>query len=760
MATTVPMLAPDGSSGDIPQARVTDALNSGFKLAVPMTSPDGKNGYVPSDKLQQAKDAGFKPSETQQPGFWENLGKSVGLDPAAAEQERQDLMSHPASTIGKIALDAALGPVKPLVDVLKSSIPAGYRMGQELAAGNPAAAGVNAIQAVPIVGPALNTMVAQSPPNRPGTPYMQQVANDATGGNVGTALGTAAQVAPFVLGGVDQAAPNRVPLLPLPKSIPAKVPGQNYTQDHAAAFEGAISPATGMGKNFEPQRITPQALTPIRDTASRMVQGSPLEQILVRAATDPSTPPLTRIKAYQGVVQSALNDLEAQHAQGLASAQDVAVNTKPLVQQLQAEITKTTDPADVSAIRNLIMRTKQVQNIGDLDTFRKQLNNETSAEFKQSQIQAGRSGTSVQAASDLADSVRSAYYDNLGQATAVDYSPLKLQESNLLSTKEALQNQQSGLAKSEATFNAPSTLREKLGSVANIVKDPKTTITQTILRESPATRISTLLQKSLADLAPAPSSSPMLSAGAREGQPPPGPQGVPTRPPNWYPTSTADRLGRLLKAPPIELPGAVEQPVPAYAVDSAASRTGRLLPERSSAPTITPYDPGMTPGERSAALMQYLRQKRQLALPSKVPPIQLSPPPPPKTSLIQQLDPNDLVFRESPRRLEQVRENFPEGSDYTPIVTMFDGGEHTIIDGHHRAALAIERSESIPAASVTKAEYKAMKSKGYDDMEISHAALVNAKEIDAADNIEQQFGPSGGYRDADEDLEEIRHPPK
>lgn len=60
MATTVPMLAPDGTSGDIPQERVQDAIKAGFKQAVEMTSPDGKAGYIPVERQQDALSAGFK----------------------------------------------------------------------------------------------------------------------------------------------------------------------------------------------------------------------------------------------------------------------------------------------------------------------------------------------------------------------------------------------------------------------------------------------------------------------------------------------------------------------------------------------------------------------------------------------------------------------------------------------------------------------------------------------------------------------------
>jgi hypothetical protein len=56
----IPMIAPDGTTGDIPSNRQQDALNAGFKLAVVMTSPDGRMGYVPRERAADAMKAGFK----------------------------------------------------------------------------------------------------------------------------------------------------------------------------------------------------------------------------------------------------------------------------------------------------------------------------------------------------------------------------------------------------------------------------------------------------------------------------------------------------------------------------------------------------------------------------------------------------------------------------------------------------------------------------------------------------------------------------
>jgi hypothetical protein len=331
----------------------------------------------------------------------------------------------------------------------------------------------------------------------------------------------------------------------------APVSGQNYTPSHAQAFEGAIAPATAMGKNFIPQNVTTEALTPIRSTAARMAQGTPTEQGIVQAATGPKTPPLERIGAYQNIVQGALSDLESQHAPALAQAAKVPVDTAPIVQRLQSQISPTTAPADAAAIKELISRVQQAKTIGDLNTFRQELNVETAPEYKQSQVQAGRSGISSQATSDLAGWVRNAYYDNLQQATGQDFAPLKRQEANLIQTQEALQNQQSPLSKAEATFAAPTTWKETAGNVANVVKDPKTTVTQTFLRESPATKVATLLQKSLDDLPESTTSTPPPAPQSQTGsatppQPSLGKGPIPTvqaTPVNPFPSQGPPRLG-------------------------------------------------------------------------------------------------------------------------------------------------------------------------------------------------------------------------
>ena len=160
----------------------------------------------------------------------------------------------------------------------------------ELRQGNPATAAVHAIGAVPLVGPALNKMAAEAPPTTPGQSYMSQVASDATPGNVGTALGTAAQVAPMVLGAVDKLAPNRpvVPNPPVQKMASNALAATGQAAQDAgtgllnktvgtlkADFKRGANPGrgyleTGNGPSMSMQSIADKATDTLEDTGEKL----------------------------------------------------------------------------------------------------------------------------------------------------------------------------------------------------------------------------------------------------------------------------------------------------------------------------------------------------------------------------------------------------------------------------------------------------------------------------------------------------------
>lgn len=222
MATTVPMIAPDGTSGDIPAARAQDAINAGFKKAVPMTSPDGKSGYIPEERMNDAMKAGFKPQ--MQPGV-----KQVGTNPAgqpiygpegtAPEQtfghfltSAGDVLWNTGKGIYHALADAPQNADEAKVDAAPISGPINLRIQrmitgpmvqqgqqaiQEAQAGHPAlAAGHGLAAAIPMVGPAAASVGQQL-----GT----QMGMGDYAGAAGTAAGNAVMAA--APAGIAKAAP-------------------------------------------------------------------------------------------------------------------------------------------------------------------------------------------------------------------------------------------------------------------------------------------------------------------------------------------------------------------------------------------------------------------------------------------------------------------------------------------------------------------------------------------------------------------------
>jgi hypothetical protein len=420
-------------------------------------------------------------------------------------------------------------------------------------------------------------------PSKQGGPIQSIVNNPDKGAGVADALvqsgaalalGKAFEAAPRVANAASSKASDFLGKTP--------VQGQNYTNGHAASFEGAIAPATAMGKNFIPQNITSEALSPIRTTASRMAQGTPVERGIVKAATSTSTPPLEQLGAYQSIVKTALGDLEAQHAPALAQSSDIPVDTSGIVKELRSKISPTMAPADRAAIQELMERTQNAKTIGDLNTFRQELNTSTSSIYRKNSVQAGSAPLGAQIEDDLAGWVRNAYYDELGNATGTDFSPLKRQEANLINVQESLENQQTPLAKAQATFNAPTTVRQKAGNFANIFKDPKAGVTQTILREAPAAKTAFLLRRSLTNLPEffpevAPVNSPQ--AGISPQQPLLGrgqPETIRGTPVDPFPPQGPPRLGNPQ--------GTLQAPI-----------TLRGLPSRYSPPQLPTSTTGFTP---------------------------------------------------------------------------------------------------------------------------------------------------------------------
>jgi len=53
--------------------------------------------------------------------------------------------------------------------------------------------------------------------------------------------------------------------------------------------------------------------------------------------------------------------------------------------------------------------------------------------------------------------------------------------------------------------------------------------------------------------------------------------------------------------------------------------------------------------------------------------------------------------------------------------------------------VAAERKQKLPMVSVTRQEYEDLTNRGFDDMEISFAALTRTKQDEAASDLNRQF---------------------
>lgn len=556
-----------GSSGpvQIPYSNVSAAQGQGFKFG------------ASADQLRYANDHDADPNDKR--GFIQKQKDDFDQTAAPAVDD----------SLGRFALkrtiSAVLSPVIHPVDTAVGT----YNLLKQ---------GADSVEMSGSGGmdPGINARVAAGP----ATAIVQRTADDyKQGGLVRAGTGIAADVAGGIIGGKALGAVTDAALAARSGVMPKVVPGQNYTPANARAFEGVTSKSTGMGPNFIPQSLTADALSPIRQAASDMLaSGDPVQQAIARKATAMGVKPLDRLAAVQSVIQKSLTDLEAQHAPVLQQVAGTPVDMTPIQRGLQAQIVPGMSAADVAGIQDLIDRSGQITNLGELNKFRSLMNDEASPSYRQSPTQAGRASAPQQVATDTADAVRNHYYDQMQQATGTDFQPLKNQQSNLLTTKEAIERMQSPLSKAQADFKAQMTKRAVLGeigdAVVNVVKNPKKLVQEQVLRQSPAASTSYLIRKALTGLPDATPPAPQSIAA------PPPPQAPPPAPiPLW--------LQRLL--PQTASDGGVpayQQPVPPPPVNpsTAATRVAptQFAPAPEVAPTLTrPVTPSgqvLTPTQR------------------------------------------------------------------------------------------------------------------------------------------------------------------
>jgi hypothetical protein len=116
--TMIPMLSPNGQSGEIPMDKMQDAQAAGFKVAVEMQAPGGQSGYIPADRVHDAAANGFKMIPSKAPdavkaSYWDALTNPVGSGGA-----QQGIVGG-AQQVGGQAIKSMVQPVAHPLDTLE-----------------------------------------------------------------------------------------------------------------------------------------------------------------------------------------------------------------------------------------------------------------------------------------------------------------------------------------------------------------------------------------------------------------------------------------------------------------------------------------------------------------------------------------------------------------------------------------------------------------------------------------------------------------
>jgi hypothetical protein len=121
---------------------------------------------------------------------------------------------------------------------------------------------------------------------------------------------------------------------------------------------------------------------------------------------------------------------------------------------------------------------------------------------------------------------------------------------------------------------------------------------------------------------------------------------------------------------------------------------------------------------------------------------------PMRAGKVRMIDPASLEFREQMQNnTAEIGRMFPPNKAMPPIVTTVEDGVETILDGHNRTAVALDRGYTeLPAVALSAKQYQSLIDAGFDDAEISYAALMRAGKKAAAAGIDKKFPGAGVAR--------------
>ena len=190
----------------------------------PVAAPPAQKQYLDPNTGEPIKSPTAPPE-----GFWHSLAAQFGMTPEQALAAYQDAVAHPIagalkSTPPVMLLSGLYGQAKQTGSELMQAA-------RSVKEGNPSAAIVHGVQAVPILGPALSKAA-------------DQYATGDYAGEAGTLVGSTAQAAPMVAGAADAVLPAGRPMIPTPRVGQMVGRAALLGKTPEGAYESALKPST------------------------------------------------------------------------------------------------------------------------------------------------------------------------------------------------------------------------------------------------------------------------------------------------------------------------------------------------------------------------------------------------------------------------------------------------------------------------------------------------------------------------------------
>lgn len=239
---------------------------SGKPIQAPAPSPAQHTEWDAQGKPISAAPANAAPE-----GFFHSLAAQFGLTPESAQASVDDMAAHPIRNI----LNSAGGPVGQILEGLykqgKISVADAANVVKDLHAGNKSQAAVDAVHAIPIMGPAMVKAANQANETATGNGgYLDNLKSVVTSpGAMGTLVGASAQAAPIAAGAIEAAPAGDAALARVAKPVEAavdvakRVPGavaQGAQAAKQAAYPSNVSiPADAINAQNFIKALTPDA---------------------------------------------------------------------------------------------------------------------------------------------------------------------------------------------------------------------------------------------------------------------------------------------------------------------------------------------------------------------------------------------------------------------------------------------------------------------------------------------------------------------